>query len=391
MPRGAHRGSLPEKDNSRQVTGYKNRLLMRAAWVILAAWIGGASVGSSPVEAQETVWPAAGPPITLLGEPLLGEPAVIRATFNRPLVDQPLPGPPLPSEPLPEQSNTADANVDANVDFRADSCSSLAGLHEFWGYRYSTSVTEWVIGGADYFGMFSFGCDHYQPAGFHSNVGTGMEFHFLNGPRQTDMPPRVYDFSLAYQCRQQLGPLAYDLATSVKASSDFEGDCHEGIRFPSHAVGYLQLNPATQLVFGVDYLDRADIKLLPVGGLIWLPRPDMRFELVFPRPRVVFQLSPPGVPVNGEDGCFSRGQECRLYIAGDLGGGTWAVERAALYDDRATYRDLRLMVGIESVNSDGSCSALEIGYLFARHLEYTSANGDQSLDDTAMIRFVRFR
>ena len=146
----------------------------------------------------------------------------------------------------------------------------------------------------------------------------------------------------------------------------------KGILFPSHAVGYLSVSPAIDLVFGVDYLDRGDIKLLPVAGLIWMPNPDMRFELVFPRPRAVFQLT----------------DRYRLYLSGELGGGTWAIERVALGNELATYRDLRVCIGLEHMEKDGQWSAFEIGYLFDRRLDYSSGNGDMHLDDAALFRLV---
>ena len=239
------------------------------------------------------------------------------------------------------------------------------------GYRYSTRL-DWIPGGGDQFGMFSIVWDHYQKSGINNGIGVGMGFHFLAGPVQTDMPPRVYDFSIGYQIRQQLGPLAFDLAAAVLAASDFEGNARKGILFPSHAVGFLSVRPAIDLVFGVDYLDRGDIKLLPVAGLIWIPNPEMRFELVFPRPRAVFQLT----------------DRYRLYVAGELGGGTWAIERVTLGNDLATYRDLRVCIGVEYVEKDGQRSAFEIGYLFDRRLEYTSGIGNMHLDDAVMLRLV---
>jgi hypothetical protein len=186
------------------------------------------------------------------------------------------------------------------------------------------------------------------------------------------MSPRVYDFSIGYQVRQRLGPLAFDLASAVQASSDFNGNAHRGIQYPGHGVGYLTVRPELDLVFGVDYLDRGDIKLLPVAGLIWTPNTEMRFELVFPRPRAVFQLT----------------DRRRLYVAGELGGGTWAIKRPTLDDDLATYRDLRVCVGLEYVETDGRQSAIEIGYLFDRRLEYSSAIGDMHLDDAVVLRLV---
>ncbi len=70
----------------------------------------------------------------------------------------------------------------------------------------------------------------------------------------------MFDFSIGYQHRDRLGVFSYDVAASVMASSDFEGSSREGIRFPGHAVGFLSVGPRTELVFGVDYLDRGDCR-----------------------------------------------------------------------------------------------------------------------------------
>jgi hypothetical protein len=271
---------------------------------------------------------------------------------------------PAAGEPL-----VTDAPV--NLDGSAEA-PPVASLSDFLGYRWSTSSLDWIPGGGDQFGMFSIVWDHYVKSGINNGLGIGMGFNFLSGPDQTDMPPRVYDFSIAYQIRQRLGPLAFDVAASVLAASDFEGSARKGILFPGHAVGFLSVRPAVDVVFGVDYLDRSDIKLLPVAGLIWTPKPEMRFELVFPRPRAVFQLT----------------DHHRLYLAGELGGGTWAIEREAVGNDLATYRDLRVCIGVEYVGKDGQRSAIEIGYLFDRRLEYSSGIGDMRLDDAVMLRLV---
>ncbi len=100
----------------------------------------------------------------------------------------------------------------------------------------------------------------------------------------------------------------------------------------------------------------------------------MRFEVVFPRPRLVFQVS----------------ERHRLYVAGELGGGSWAIDRENfdLDDDLATYRDLRVCVGIEDVEKDGRRSAFEIAYLFNRRLEYSSGIGDMNLNDAVLLRLV---
>ena len=299
-----------------------------------------------------------------------------------------------PFQPLPSVLDEAQLDDSLAVDLVAPvETPRVVGLSDFWGYRCGTSSLDWIIGSGDQFGMFSLNDDHYQRAGVESGPGVGLGFHFVGGPTQTEMPPRLYDFSLAYQCRQQFGPFAYDVAASVLASSDFEGSARQGIRYPAHAVGFLAIHPSAQLVFGVDYLDRGDIKLLPVGGLIWTARDDVRLEFVFPRPRATFALPTSTWPERGFQGEANRiaphnAKQRRLYIAGDLGGGSWAVQRAVARHDLATYRDLQCCVGLECVDADGSRSAIEIGYLFDRRLEFTSGHGNMRLDDTAMIRWI---
>ncbi len=246
---------------------------------------------------------------------------------------------------------------------------SLTG---FMGYRYSTDALEWIPGGGDQFGIFSVLLDRYQESGIRNGIMAGFGFHLFTGPVHSEMPPRAYDFSIGYQFRHQIGPLAFDLAAAVQAASDFNGDAHKGIQYPGHGVGYLTIRPELDLVFGIDYLDRADIKLLPVAGVIWKPNPQMRLELVFPRPRAVFQLT----------------DAYRLYFSGELGGGTWAIEMPSIGNDVATYRDLRVCIGLAAVDKNGRQSALEVGYLFGRRLEYTSGIGNMRLDDAVMLRLA---
>jgi hypothetical protein len=247
----------------------------------------------------------------------------------------------------------------------------VAPLSDFLGYRWSTESLQWIPG--NQLGEFSIDWDHYVKEGINQGVDFGMGFHFLDGPDRSDMPARVYDFSVGYQYRNRLGPLGIDVSAAVLAASDFLGSVRKGILFPSHAVGFLTVRPQVDIVFGVDYLDRGDIKLLPVAGLILTPTPETRFELLFPRPRAVYQLT----------------DTYRIYLSGELGGGSWDIERVGLLgNDLATYRDLRTCIGLEVAEKDGRRSAFEVGYLFDRRLEYTSGIGDTRLADAVMFRLL---
>jgi hypothetical protein len=102
--------------------------------------------------------------------------------------------------------------------------------------------------------------------------------------------------------------------------------------------------------------------------VILLPRDDLRLELVFPRPRIEVQVSPKN----------------SLYLAGELGGGTWAIERMTGVDDVVTYRDLRLLLGIQGGDDEGYQSGFEIG----RDLSYRSKLGDYQPGDTVLFRLT---
>lgn len=77
-----------------------------------------------------------------------------------------------------------------------------------------------------------------------------------------------------------------------------------------------------------------------------------------------------------------------LYIAGELSGGTWAIERDETWDDNITYRDLRLVFGIETCEITSFRTALELGYEFNRKLSYRSNIGDYAPEDCLMIRWT---
>ncbi len=288
--------------------------------------------------------------------------------------------PPMISELLPSPADVTDVpplppvSTGDSPDVAEPACqtSHHLTLGEFWGYRISETWTSWIVGNGDQYGDVSFGVSPYVGAGVKSGFRPGLGVHFLAGPDRTDMPPVLLDFSLAYQKRDVIGDLAYDVACSVIAASDFEGSSHDGVRFPAHAVGYLAFTETVELVFGADFLDREDIRVLPVGGVLWRPDAAVRIELVFPSPRIDIQLT----------------DTQRLYLRGGLGGGTWAVERDSELDDLATYYDLQVAIGLGTFPCQGSWSSLEIAYLFDRKLQYTSGPGDYHPDATVMIRSV---
>jgi hypothetical protein len=154
------------------------------------------------------------------------------------------------------------------------------------------------------------------------------------------------------------------------------GDTDESlIRIQGRALGVYQWTPTAKAILGAVYLDRDDIAALPAAGLIWTPTEYLKFDILFPRPRIALR---------GFRDCQSAWW---LYVGGEFGGGTWGVTRASGAGDSATLRDLRLLAGLER-ESDHFTAKLEGGYVFGRELTYASGLGDIDLDDAAMIRAV---
>jgi hypothetical protein len=235
----------------------------------------------------------------------------------------------------------------------------------------------WLFGGNNKVGMF----DISAQATFGFPLLPGVSFtpsfstYYLDGPTQTDLPPRLYNLQAEIRSLLPLHQsFVLDLSLIPGVFSDFEQGGSDSFRLQARAIGLYILSPTSQLVFGVLYLDRFDINWLPTGGWIYAPSDDWRFELLFPRPKIATRLlQAPG---------FSRWG----YVAGEFGGDAWAVERTTGATDRLVYRDLRLIVGFEQKYANGRMLFLEAGYAFSRTVEFESERGDFDPGSTGMLR-----
>ena len=242
-------------------------------------------------------------------------------------------------------------------------------------YRQNEARWSWLPGSGDDFGWLSFQGSPYGPRGKRTEFGGSFGMHLLGGPTSSPVPPRLYDFVFGVQSRDSLSDrFSYDLAATIGVFSDFEGSAREGVRFPGHAVGMVHINGTTDFVFGVDYLDRDDIAVLPVVGVSLHDHflPGLRFDLVFPRPRIDYVLT----------------DDWRSYLTAGLDGGTWDVQFPNGTGQVMTYRDYRLMLGFEHSDSAVGISAWEFGYAFGRELEFRNNPGSTRFDDAFVLQWV---
>ena len=215
-------------------------------------------------------------------------------------------------------------------------------------------------------------------------ITPGFTFHWWNGPVSRwwpapplpadfygpELPSRAYDAYLNAAWNPQLTPiLSGELAFRIGVYSDFSTIVNESIRYQGYGYGLVALSPSFQLKAGVIYLDRNRIKLLPAGGVIWTPNDDVRFEILFPNPKLAVRL--PGYSTT----------EWWLYARGEYGGGAWVLETTywvwagppapsvtSLVD--VDYNDMRAAVGVDFQTVRGLTGLFEVGVTFEREIYY---------------------
>lgn len=209
-------------------------------------------------------------------------------------------------------------------------------------------------------------------------VTPGFDLHFLSGPKSTDLPAHLYDTYLTVRWVRRIPDSNILLNSSVSPGwfSDWESNETDALRAPAQSLIIYDYSPQTQYIVGLVYLNRVDVKFLPAVGLIYQPNEAVRIEAVMPRPKIAVRVRQ------------NRRFEDWLSIAGEFGGGQWAIERADGRDDILVNRDYRVVLGLERKNMVGMLGGrLELGYVFGRVYQYR-LTGDPEYEppDTVLLR-----
>jgi hypothetical protein len=191
--------------------------------------------------------------------------------------------------------------------------------------------------------------------------------HLWDGPSSmpADLPSNAYsaflDFFWASDPNRWLGA---ELGVAVGAFTDFDTFNTNSIRVIGEGFGVLRLTPNLTAKFGVWYLNRNDLKLLPAGGLVWQPNAQTKFDILFPNPKYSQYWTTIGTT------------EVWWYAAGEYGGGAWTIQRTDGTSDRVDLNDIRVKFGVDWVNQRNWRGFFEIGYAFNRDVVYVVNPGD---------------
>ena len=160
--------------------------------------------------------------------------------------------------------------------------------------------------------------------------------------------------------------------------SSFEDEADLGFRLQQRALVRYQWWPGTlEVIGGIIYLDRDDIRQLPAGGVIWTPTSDYRIEAIFPTPKVSARVA------------WTEATETWAFVKGEFGGDTWATAPLvpAGASDRLTLGDLRVSLGLEQKRDGGAGMSAEVGYVFGRQISRASGP-EADLPATYMLRAI---
>lgn len=201
---------------------------------------------------------------------------------------------------------------------------------------------------------------------------------FIDGPDFIDVPSRLHNAEVTFNHVRRIADrwVFNGAITLGNYFDDHSFEAGDAFRVSGLALGIYEASPNSKWIVGVAYLNRAGLSVVPAAGyLYWTD--DLRIDVVLPQPKIAWRTWCHGPP--GYD-------ERWFYIQGDLGGGVWAVERADGSPDTLSYSDLRVIFGTERKQIGGISRRWEVGYVFARELEYDSIGHDMGIDDTMFLR-----
>jgi hypothetical protein len=261
------------------------------------------------------------------------------------------------------------------------------GARGSWAYLFGSGQgTNVGVNELDTTATFAVPFFHSSPVNLNHApllITPGFGLQLWDGPQTTstmlaDLPPNTYDVFIDTAWNPQLTPIwGAELGIRVGIYTNWDVLVWDSWRLMGRAIGTVKLTPTMTGKFGVVYLDRNLVKLLPALGITWTPDANSRYDIFFPAPKAAKRLT-----ALGRHSVWG-------FLAGEYGGGAWTFRRQTGQISPFDYNDVRISLGTEFVpqTPTGLAGSFEVGYVFARQLFFVDGPPQyQNLDDTLMLR-----
>lgn len=208
--------------------------------------------------------------------------------------------------------------------------------------------------------------------GFTSvNIRPQFQTLFLGGPTGDGprLPEQVYGLTLDLQVDQPLSrKFSLQLGVTPGLYTDFRNLSGESIRVPARLFGSYFFGPKLIVLGGLVYTAQPNLPFIPAAGFIWSPSERWRFEMIAPRPRIVFKAS----------------DRLQVYTLFSFDSSTYAVESMGR-DELMQYRDFRVAMGTEWTTEKKQRFFSEVGAAFSRRLDLEH-QADRNVDPGVFVR-----
>ena len=210
-------------------------------------------------------------------------------------------------------------------------------------------------------------------------ITPSYEVHFLDRPAGLDLPPRLHDVVFEFNHFRRVADhwIANIAVAPGYYADDHSFDSSDALRINGRAVAVYDHSPEWKGVLGVTYVHGGWAKIVPIAGVVYEPSDDVKYELVFPRPRVAWRL--PNSPVPGRD-------EYWFYLLGEFANAIWAFQQSDGTPDVFASRDFRIILGLERKIIGGLSHRVEVGYVFNRDIKLASDGREIELEDSFLLR-----
>ncbi|RLS35821.1 MAG: hypothetical protein DWH79_00995 [Planctomycetota bacterium] len=206
-------------------------------------------------------------------------------------------------------------------------------------------------------------------------ITPGFGFHCWQAPDALELPSTVFDASIDISWRTPITDrfgVGFGLTPGVYG--DYRQYSSKAFQLTGWGLVDYRFSDTWTVVAGAAVVRQLDMRVLPVGGVIWTPSTDSRLELLVPRSRYVRKVK-----------SFNNGGGAWIYTACQFGGGSWSVTLPDATTALVTISDLRAILGLEWFRSSSVAGVAEVGYVFARTI---SANRvpEFNPNDTLMLQ-----